>query len=130
MPQRSLKIIVVFWILFSAVSVKAQFSFQQTKIFKNPVERLNLNQKNGMFSFGFWPEKKSMAEKLNKVYSNSGVENFTLMSKSTFVAQSGFFCRQEYKFEKHTNIPLRFRLGSLDYTNYLEQKLNAIKPLR
>ncbi|MEO7445414.1 MAG: hypothetical protein ABIT96_04330 [Ferruginibacter sp.] len=40
-----------------------------------------------------------------------------------------FFCRQEYKLETATGLPFRFRLGSLDYCNYLEQKPNALKPL-
>ena len=34
----------------------------------------------------------------------------------------GFFCRQELKIEKTTNIPFRFRLGSLDQCNYYEGK--------
>lgn len=34
----------------------------------------------------------------------------------------GFFCREEIKIEQAVNIPIRFRLGSLEQCNYYEGK--------
>jgi hypothetical protein len=51
-----------------------------------------------------------------------------LLRRNLELQRMSFFCRKEWQFEKATSIPLRIRLGSLEYTNYLEQKPNALKP--
>ena len=42
-----------------------------------------------------------------------------------YIQNLSFFCRQEIKLQKITLVPIRFRLGSLEYTNYLEGKPNS-----
>lgn len=49
----------------------------------------------------------------------------SVISADFYTQGFGFFCKKELQFEKVTKIPLRFRLGSLQYNNYLEGKPNA-----
>lgn len=50
------------------------------------------------------------------------------VTKDFYSQHLSFFCRKELQIEKATSIPLRFRLGSLQYTDYLEQKANSYRP--
>lgn len=52
----------------------------------------------------------------------------TVISADFYTQNFGFFCKKELQFEKATKIPLRFRLGSLQHNDYLEQKPNAVNP--
>ncbi len=51
-----------------------------------------------------------------------GLSSLTVVPKDFTVKHLPFFCDKEYKFEKLTKIPFRFRLGSVEYCDKLEGK--------
>jgi hypothetical protein len=113
------------------------------KILKNTAQNKKWNNFCGLAAFflTFWvsaagqqtglpPRKLTFTQSALPVFTPSLTPSQTiLLSKQPIrlnlgspFAHWGFMCLGEYKLEKKTGIPFRFRLGSLEYVNRLEGK--------
>jgi hypothetical protein len=131
MPERIFLLVVVLIFLFFSES-----SGQVIIVEKNLKNAIPLNsdqqifkRRSGILKFSKnFPENIKTISRLDLLTSAMLPLKMPLLQNNFAVQQLSFFCRKEWQFEKATSVPLRFRLGSLEYTNYLEQKPNALKP--
>jgi hypothetical protein len=49
-----------------------------------------------------------------------------LVSPTFYCDNLGFFCKQEIKIQKFIKFPFKFRLGSVQYVDYLEGKAGSL----
>ena len=133
MPKRIFSFLVVLILLYSS-----NISGQEKNVenfLKNATTRPFKRQMPGYLTPGLKFSKNYFTQPApssgNSSYKWNGITtslNSSFSPKVFSLQQLSFFCRKEWQFEKATSVPLRLRLGSLEYTNYLEQKPNALHP--
>ena len=122
--QRLYSFLVVFLLMFLGTSL-GQSSIGQFSA-STPSQTARYN-KFTPSELHYFVNKKSF---LNTPEKN--LKNFSLnmVPASFYTSQLGIVCRTELQLDKLSPVPLRLRLGSLAYVNYLEQKPNALNVQR
>ena len=100
------------------VSDKSLFNVKEPYLSNNKIAYHNYfqNSKN---------EKQEQAVMNTKPIIKLNPVSCSVINANFYTQNFGFFCKKELNFEKATKIPLRFRLGSLQYNDYLEGKINS-----
>ena len=120
MPERRFYFVVVLIFLFNGEI------FAQEKNVENFPEFKTILPLKDHFSQEKKRNIRALLKQDQSVFSNSTFFSGRPLSFLQPNIPQTFFCKKEWQFEKATSIPLRFRLGSLEYTDYLEKKPNAI----
>jgi hypothetical protein len=77
------------------------------------------------FSYCFGQQKNSLPNKYifkSLVVSVHSKKPIPIIRADFISLKQGYICKQEWKFEKKTGLPLRLRLCSLAYVNKMEGK--------
>jgi hypothetical protein len=124
MPQRQCCFLVVLMLIFCTKIFGQNVTCYKTA-YKEAYSIAGKNYSPGVKTDMITPEKifQNVEKKLPRLYS---ITDFQLSKH--YYSGLGFFCRKELQLQKITSIPFRFRLGSLNYVNWLEQKPNYSKP--
>jgi len=122
MAERPIEFVVVFILFFNGEI------FSQKK-----VQKINFQENNNplISQVIVNKERPNFLQKNSPVFFEKNLYNQSLSSilpDRFYYNCLGFICKKEIQIEKVTTLPFRFRLGSLAYVNYLEQKPNSFKP--
>jgi len=132
MPKRFFYLVVVLIFLFNSESSGQQMLVE--KFLKNATtggfNHAIFKTQTGILKFSKnLPDTRLNPKIIGPVTPGQRIPlRISLLQNKFDVQKLSFFCQKEWQFEKATSIPLRFRLGSLEYTNYLEQNPNAPEP--
>jgi hypothetical protein len=138
MAQRLCCFIVVFLLMFcgkifgqESPRIGQQNSAGRYKIIQQSIKRINKEQhtisytpdRNNTFTvMGYSPVKEPAC------FGGTTIHLIRMPITYIYNKDLGWFCKKELQLDKITSVPLRFRLGSLEYVNWMERKPNAIKP--
>jgi hypothetical protein len=125
MVQRSSKLIVVLLFFFQVSPAMSQTVSKKAPTVQHFINNVRVEQTHWTNRFTPSYISNTVVPGPNALVNNKGF-SFNIISPKFYTNSLGFFCKQEFKFEKATSLPLRFRLGSLEYTNWLERKPNAV----
>lgn len=134
MPERVYSFLVVLLLMFSGEIFGQPWKQKATGY--APCYAVNKKVADLKSGYSWSPLGITLADKKSDKYVTLRVMPFMVIqapaikniSPTYYSDKLGFVCKKEWQLEKLTTIPFRFRVGSLDYVNYLEQKPNAIKP--
>ena len=112
MRERCFKFLVVFFFLFKS-TLNAQEKIPHFFRPNTPNYGLKAQAKRLIIKNDLFYQQYPSSFKLSQIPGSCYTDNL------------GFFCKRELELEKLLTIPLRFRLGSLEYVDYLERKPNA-----
>ena len=124
--QRAYQILVVFMLILPLRVLSQQqmpLFAQKTPHIKSPGNfKVRENQNNSHTSYPF------ISNELLRPFTLSPfpfrMEGIEVINPNFTIQNLPFFCKKEFLFERSTSVPLRVRLGSLDYVNKLEGKEN------
>jgi hypothetical protein len=122
MRKRPILFVVVLILIFNGEI----FSQSKPQKINYPATNHPLARPGIVYNFRFKDLQKNAAGNFEKnPHKPSLTIPLQILPGSFYSGHLSFFCRQEIQLEKAISIPLRFRLGSLGYVDYLEQKPNS-----
>ncbi len=131
MSQRLYCFLVVFLLMFIGEVFGQEFpqiglqkSAGRYKIIQQSIERINKEQHTISYTSDRNYTFTLMGYSQVKVSACFGTKTYLIRTPITYVYSKdlGWFCKKELQLDKITSVPLRFRLGSFDYVNWMDGK--------